>query len=107
MSPINAEPTARRSINFPLLIHTGGYFAAEFGGQAIANGRVQQFRWSRLDPRHYYFCGEGAFSSHRSVNTTGTQLYPFPSLRKRPRAGNNDACGVAIKTFSLASLDSN
>src|SRR5258708_35885091 len=58
----------------------------------------------RLAPPHYYFCGEGAFSSHRSVNTTGTQLYPFPSLRKRPRAGNKDVCGVALKTFSLASL---
>src|SRR5712664_751106 len=50
MSPITAEPTARRSINFPLLIHTGSYFAAKFGGKAIANGRVQQFRWSQLDP---------------------------------------------------------
>src|SRR6266852_2280465 len=111
MSPITAEPTARRSIKFPLLIHTGSYFAAKFGGKAIANGRVQQFRWSyltrRLAPQHYYFCGEGAFSSHRSVNTTGTQLYPLPSLRKRPRAGNNNVCGAAIKTSSRASLDSN
>src|SRR6266403_258405 len=111
MSPITAEPTARRSINFLRLINSGSYFAAKFGGNAIANRRVQQFRWSQLDPsaclEHYYFCGEGAFSSHRSVNTTGTQLYPLPSLRKRPRAGNKDVCGVAIKTFSLASLASN
>src|SRR5882762_8895034 len=111
MSPITAEPTARRSINFPLLIHTDSYFAAKFGGKAIANGRVQQFRWSQLDLsaclEHYYFCGEGAFSSHLSVNTTGTQLYPLPSLRKRPRAGNKDVCGAAIKTSSCASLDSN
>src|SRR5258707_15571741 len=61
----------------------------------------------RLGPQRYYFCGEGAFSSHQSVNTTGTQLYPLPSLCKRPRAGNKDVCGVAIKTFSLASLASN
>src|SRR5258706_4530977 len=61
----------------------------------------------RLAPQHYYFRGEGAFSSHRSVNTTGTQLYPLPSLCKRPRAGNKDVCGVAIKTFCLASLASN
>src|SRR6202011_5814067 len=108
---ITAEQTARRSINFPLLIHTGSYFAAKFGGKAIANDRVQQFRWSHLDPsacpQHYYFCGEGAFSSHRSVNTTGTQLYPLLSLRKRPRAGNNDVCGAAINTSSRAGLDSN
>ena len=46
-------------------------------------------------------------SSQRSVYTPGTQLYPLPSLCKRPRAGNKDVCGVAIKTFSLASLASN
>src|SRR5713101_268763 len=111
MIPITAEPTARRSIKFPLLIHTGSYFAAKFGGKAIANGRVQQFRCPnltrRLAPQHYYFCGEGAFSSHRSVNTTGTQLYPLPSLRKRPRGGNTDECGSAMITSSRASLDSN
>src|SRR5712671_312907 len=111
MSPITAEPTARRSINCPLLIYTGSYFAAKFGGKAIANGRASNSDGPnltrRLAPQHYYFCGEGAVSSHGSVNTTGTQLYPLPSLCKRPRAGNKDVCGVAIKTFSLASLASN
>src|SRR5258708_23660995 len=111
MTPIPAEPTARRSINFPLLIHTGSYLAAEFGGKAIANGRIQQFDGPNLTrqlaPQHYYFCDEGAFSSHRSVNTTGTQLYPLPSLCKRPSAGNKDVCGVAIKAFSLPRLASN
>ena len=47
------------------------------------------------------------FSFHWSVNTTGAQLYPLPSLRKRPRGGKNDECGTAIKTSSLASLRSN
>jgi hypothetical protein len=47
------------------------------------------------------------FWFHWSVNTTGTQLYPLPSLRKRPRGGKNDECGTAIKTSSLASLGSN
>src|SRR5713226_3041538 len=46
-------------------------------------------------------------SSHRSVNTTGTQLYPPPSLRKRPRGGNTDECGSAMITSSRASFDSN
>src|ERR1700758_4071687 len=94
-----------------LLIHVRSYFAAKFGGKAIANGWVQQFRWSQLapsaSPQHYYFCGEGALSSHRSVNTTCTQLYPLPSLRKRPMGGNTDECGLAIKTSVPASLGSN
>ena len=51
-----------------------------------------------------FFC---YFSSHRSVNATGAQLYPLPSLRKRPRGGKNDECGTAIKTSSCASLLSN
>src|SRR5258708_29843056 len=51
-----------------------------------------------------FFC---YFSFHWSVKTTGTQLYPLPSLRKRPRGGKNDECGTAIKTSSLASLGSN
>src|ERR1700730_7286728 len=51
-----------------------------------------------------FFC---YFSFHWSVNTTGAQLYPLPSLRKRPRGGKNDECGTAIKTSSLASLGSN
>jgi hypothetical protein len=67
---------------------------------AIANSHGPGLIY-RLAPQHNYF------SSHRSVNTTGTQLYPLPSLCKRPRAGKKDVCGVAIKTFSLASLASN
>jgi hypothetical protein len=47
------------------------------------------------------------FSFHWSVNTTGTQLYPLPSLRKRPRGGKNDECGTAIKTSSRTSLGNN
>src|ERR1700730_11353597 len=111
MSPITAEPTAKRSIHFPLLTHTGSYFAAKFGGNQLpmagSSNSDGPNLTRRLAPQHYYFCGEGAFSSHRSVNTTGTQLYPLPSWRKRPRAGNNDVCGAAIKTSSRASLDSN
>src|SRR5580704_6538570 len=111
MSPITAEPTARRSINFPLLIHSGSYFAAKFGGKAWPMAGPSNSDGPnltrRLAPQHYYFCGEGAFSSHRSVNTTDTQLYPLPSLRKRPRGGNTDECGSAMITSSRASLDSN
>ena len=47
------------------------------------------------------------FSFHWSVNTTGAQLYPLPSLRKRPRGGKNDECGTAIKTSSRTSLGNN
>ena len=51
-----------------------------------------------------FFC---YFSFHWSVNTTGAQLYPLPSLRKRPRGGKNDECGTAIKTSSRTSLGNN
>src|SRR5258708_21587464 len=58
----------------------------------------------RLSLQHYYFCGEGAFSSPSSLNTTRTQLYPLPSLCKRPSGGNKDVCDVLIKAFSFATL---
>src|SRR6185295_13457319 len=41
-----------------------------------------------------------------SVNTTGYQLYPLPSVRRRPMAGKF-ICGPAINTSSRASLVSN
>jgi hypothetical protein len=44
-----------------------------------------------------FFC---YFSFHWSVKTTGAQLYPLPSLRKRPRGGKNDECGTAIDAAS-------
>jgi hypothetical protein len=47
----------------------------------------------------YYLCGEGAAVFHWSVNTTGAQLYPLPSLCRRPRAGKF-ICGPAINTSS-------
>src|SRR6266850_4447843 len=54
----------------------------------------------------YYLCGEGAAVFHWSVNTTGAQLYPLPSLCRRPRAGKF-ICGPAINTSSRASRVSN
>src|SRR5258707_1967734 len=111
MSPITAEPTAKRSINFPLSIHTvvtsQPKSAAKQLPMAGSSNSDGPNLTRRLATQHYYFCGEGTRSSHRSVNTTGTQLYPLPSLRKRPRGGNTDECGPAIKTSSRASLDSN
>ena len=67
------------------------------GTLAIANSDGPSLIY-RLAPQHNYF------SSHRSVNITGTQLYPLPSLRKWPRGGNTDECGSAIITSSRASL---
>jgi len=69
------------------------------GTLAIANSDSPSLTY-RLAPQHNYF------SSHRSVNTTGTQLFPLPSLRKRPSAGDG-VCGPAINTSSRASLGSN
>src|SRR5258708_32581243 len=48
-----------------------------------------------------FFC---YFSFHWSVKTTGAQLYPLPSLRKRPRGGKNDECGPPIKKSPIPSL---
>src|SRR5258707_14954720 len=91
MSPITAEQTARRSINFPLLIHTGSYLAAKVGGKAIANGRVQQFRWSQLNPsachaallllrcRHALVPSTGKFHRHPAI--------PTPLLAHAPQGG--------------------
>src|ERR1700676_2725260 len=111
MSPITAEPTARRSINFPVLIHTAVTSQPNSAAKQLPKAGPSNSHGPnltrRLAPQHYYFCGEGEFSSHRSVNTTGTQLYPLPSLRKRPRGGNTDECGLAIKTPPPESLGSN
>src|SRR6202171_873937 len=72
----------------------------------------QRSTWLRVHNFGSLYCAEVFrspcyLSSHLSVNTTGVQLYPLPSLRKRPKGGKNDECGTAIKTSSLASLGSN